>query len=59
MFFVAIPLSVNAGCTQSYIQCDDGPGLTLICGGPYTETTCFAGGCGAPVIIVNCVPPQH
>jgi len=43
-----------SACTQSHIPCyNNEPGLALICGGP-EDGTCYAGGCGAPVEIVEC-----
>ena len=44
-----------SGCTQSHVPCQGQlGGVHLVCGAPMGSGTCYAGGCGSPVIIVTC-----
>lgn len=58
--FFMIPTVTNAfGCTQSHTDCQNDRGLQLMCSGPFSDATCYSGGCGDPVTIVMCVNPGN
>lgn len=54
LFLTSFTIVNAAGCTQKHIDCPYGPGLILVCKGPATSTTCYTGGCDAPVTIATC-----